>query len=211
VAPDREECQTETTRKMRSTPLRLVALASTILVASSCADTGPTVPPSPVADANLLATAATTDVNGLLRRTPLAESITVTQAIGSAGGVISIPAAGFTVTVPRGAVLSTTTFSVTAPAGRVVAYVFGPHGATFNVPLVVTQDLSNTIRDGLLPQSFFAAYFRSIDDVNLEDGAAAVSEILDSVVLPAPGMLSFSIRHFSGYMVATGRSGGDGR
>ena len=49
-----------------------------------------------------------------------------------------------TVTVPRGALAQTTTITMTARAGTVVAYDFAPHGITFAKPLVFQQQLRGT-------------------------------------------------------------------
>src|SRR5687767_1532962 len=69
--------------------------------------------------------------NVLERKTPLSEDITVTATIDEKGGSLSIPAAGFHLTVPQGAVKSKTKFTVTAIKGSLVAYEFGPHGIRF--------------------------------------------------------------------------------
>ena len=55
------------------------------------------------------------------RTKPLAAPITVTKEIGYYGGTLSIPEAGVTVTVPRGALMRTTTITMTARAGSLLA------------------------------------------------------------------------------------------
>ena len=83
-------------------------------------------------------------MDGLQRTTPLAAPITVSKVIGADGGTLSIPEAGVTVTVPRGALAQTTTITMTARAGSLVAYDFAPHGITFAKPLVFSQQLRGT-------------------------------------------------------------------
>ncbi|PYP79492.1 MAG: hypothetical protein DMD35_07965 [Gemmatimonadetes bacterium] len=48
--------------------------------------------------------------------------------MGPDGGTLAIVEAGVNVTLPRGALTSTTTITMTARAGSLVAYDFAPHG-----------------------------------------------------------------------------------
>lgn len=151
---------------------------------------------------NLLGTGDTVIV--LQRATPLASNITATKIIGRSGGTLSLPEAGLTVTVPYGAVSYPTTFSVTALAGRPIAYEFGPHGSQFAKPLTMTQDLRVTYLNQASLQylHFHAGYFTS--STNLIDFLlrAVVSELLPASASADDMSVRFNVSHFSGYLVA---------
>jgi hypothetical protein len=72
------------------------------------------------------------------------------QLIGPTGGSISL--AGFSVTVPAGAVTQPTLFTITLPtdprALKSVMASFGPHGMTFNVPVTLTLPYVGTTAEG---------------------------------------------------------------
>src|SRR6185437_8482764 len=151
-------------------------------------------------------TTTTTTVNALQRTSPLSAPITVSARIGVLGGILAIPQTGLTVVVPPLAVLSTTTFSVTALPGTAVAYQFAPHGIHFLTPLVVTQSLANTQASNGLLNALSLCYFQSTDDISSNGLLANVTELL-SVQLDLLHLTAIStIWHFSGYIFATGRS-----
>ena len=151
---------------------------------------------------NLLGTGDTVIV--LQRATPLPANITATKIIGNGGGTLSLPDAGLTVTVPAGAGSFPTAFSVTALAGRPVAYEFGPHGSKFAKPLTMTQDLRVTYLNqaSLSYLHFHAGYFTS--STNLIDALlrAVVSELLPATASADDMVVRFNVSHFSGYLVA---------
>jgi hypothetical protein len=156
---------------------------------------------SPAASASLLGLSTTT-VTALQRTTPLAKPITTSAYIGALGGKLAIPGAGLVVVVPPLALTSTKLITVTALAGSNVAYDFGPSGTKFLVPLVVTQDLRNTQAKsgGLInPLSLFVGYFP--DDKNI----LSVTELLNLNVNLLSQTAVFTVTHFSGYIVASGR------
>ena len=163
----------------------------------------PTPPVAPAPNASLLGLSFLT--NGLLRTTPLASDVTVRGTLGTAGGTVSIPSLGITLTVPAGAVSAPTTFAITAKAGPIVAYEFEPHGTTFNVPLTFTQSLRGT-NYGLLGvlSPLKVAYFADASQLNEKDGTAWVNELLPSVVSVLTMKVTANIKHFSGYMVSSG-------
>lgn len=136
------------------------------------------------------------------RDTPLSSPITVSKTIGILGGTISIPSAGLTVVVPALALSSSQTISVTAMAGARVAYEFSPHGLTFNLPLVMTQDLTHTSGKpgGLLNLlNLFVGYFPN------STNPTSVTEEL-GVGLNVQGTAAITtLWHFSGYILAGGR------
>ncbi|MEO8621507.1 MAG: hypothetical protein ABI625_10610, partial [bacterium] len=146
-----------------------------------------------------------TAVVGVQRNTPLASSITVTKTIGSAGGTLSIPQAGVTVTVPSGALASNTVITMTARAGSLIAYDFAPHGITFAKPLVFTQSLAGTNASLLTAPLLALGYYSDPSLLNSLGGL--VSELLAGNVNLLSWTFTAKIPHFSGYMVAVGRGG----
>jgi len=142
-------------------------------------------------------------VRGVTRTVPLLQNISVSAVIGQDGGTISIPAAGLTLVVPPGAVTSSTKFTATALAGRLVAYEFEPHGTKFPVPLQFTQDLTTLSLVGAVTAPVLdGAYFTDTSKLNQNLGRAAASEILPATVDLLRLRVGFPINHFSGYLVS---------
>jgi hypothetical protein len=189
--------------------LRAFAPALALAVAGltvACAD-GPGAPTAPVAAAprhELLSPDAPVDV--LTRDVALDSAVTVTGKITNGGGSISIPEAGMTITFPAGLVKKPTQFWATARAGKVVAYDFGPSG-TFTQALTVTQKLQGTslwkVKD---PSAIQGAFYK--DDRAINDAAehAFVSELRPTEVDLQGNKVSFTVDHFSGYLMSTGRT-----
>ena len=146
-------------------------------------------------------------VAGVQRNVPLATPITVTKTIGSAGGTLSILAAGVTVTVPSGALSTPTVITMTARAGSLVAYDFAPHGITFAKPLVFTQKLAGT-NASLLSVPFLKLGYYS-DPRLLGQLGGLVSELISGSVNLVSWTFTSNITHFSGYMLSCGRGGED--
>ena len=138
----------------------------------------------------------------LTRKQELTKDITVTAVIGSNGGRLAIPAAGFELVVPRYAVKKSTRFTVTAITGKLVAYEFGPHGTNFPRSLQAKQDLSVTDWNLLSLRPLTAGYFADRSDLNLQRATALVSEIIRGLTIPLTKQFNFPIDHFSGYVVA---------
>jgi hypothetical protein len=192
----------------------LVALAVAV-AACSDRDLAPSAPVAPEAartsPSTLLGLTSTTtqQVTGVQWRTPLLRNLTATASIGPLGGVLELPATGLRVVVPPGAVLRQTQFGVTALAGSIVAYDFQPAGAKFLVPLVVTQSASlvNTTAPSSLLTVMRPGYFKSATDLDPTAGTATVSELLPKVELNLLGQLTFTVSHFSGYIVCWSRGG----
>ena len=145
-----------------------------------------------------------TSANGVLRRTPLAEPITVRKTIGREGGALSIPAAGVTVIVPVGALDEDTEITMTARAGSLLAYDFEPHGVTFRVPLVINQNLNGTNVGLLSPLGLKLGYYS--DPSLLGKTTALVSELVQGVTSILTRTFTAPIEHFSGYIIVCGRS-----
>lgn len=195
---------------MRVRPLSTLFLAAVAAVmATNCGSDSTVAPreatPAPTAPSQSLlggllgGTTTLQTVTPLNRTTPLAQPITVSKTIGVLGGAITVPGAGLTVVVPPLAVGKNTLFSITALAGSAVAYDFQPHGTKFLVPLVATQDLHNTQGANLLNLSLFAGYFP--DSSNPTQVSQTFSVQVSLLTLTAV----WTIPHFSGYIVATGR------
>jgi hypothetical protein len=179
-----------------------VAVLATF-AASACSHESPaapenTVAPSAASQSLLGGTTSTKTVIPLLRSTPLASDITVSQTIGALGGTISIPAAGLTLVVPPLAVAKATNFAITARKGSYVAYDMEPHGTKFLVPLVATQSLANTNARSLLNISLSLGYYP--DGSNVTSVSELLSVQVDLLRLTAVS----SIPHFSGYIYASG-------
>jgi hypothetical protein len=190
---------------MRSNAARFLGILAIIAVAG-CGDqpsvTTPTTPAGGTAGRTILLSPTT--VNAVTRNTPLAQSVSTSRTIGLFGGTLSIPSAGISVVVPPLALTKSTLITVTAVAGNQVAYEFEPHGITFGVPLIVTQSLVGTSAQGTLLQMLYAGYFHQLSDLNLLNGTAVVTELLNTSVGVGGLTTVFPVFHFSGYLVATG-------
>lgn len=147
-------------------------------------------------------------VNGLIspvtRTLGLSNDVSWSFVAGPNGTVSSNSRAGLTISVPSGALASPTVITVTALAGDAVAYKFEPHGLVFQRPVTFKQNLSSveySYRDVLV-----GAYFKTDRLVLNENGLAQVSEVLPAQLNSYTKTLTFQIEHFSGYIVASGRS-----
>ena len=183
--------------------LGIAALLGGIPGLAACS--GEPVAPTPARPA-LSAAAATTDgtvVKALLWSRPVGGA-SAARTIGPEGGSFSIPN-GITVTVPAGAVRSNTAFSVTRLPGRIVAYEFEPHGTTFDVPLRITHPTRDLDFRRVDLRSVRGAYFRNASALDHAAGSAVASEFRPTSVSLEQGAVSFTVDHFSGYMVSWGR------
>lgn len=196
--------------RTRSAGAVLGFAVATALVFSACSDAGVTAPGAPVASeqsaSNLL------DLGGLLglttvapitRNAPLANDVSWSFTVGAGGATSSNASVGLTINVPSGALSTPTTITVTALQGSPVAYSFEPHGITFAKKVTLTQKLQGTSAGSQLLPMLTGAYFANDDDI-LDNGLAIVSEVLSGLLDPLTKTFSFSIQHFSGYLVASG-------
>jgi hypothetical protein len=145
-------------------------------------------------------------VKALLRDVPLATSQTRSFTMqGAHGGVIDWPELGLKVVVPhKGFRGKDITITVTALAGDVIAYDFGPDGSQFDVPLVVIQSLKGTNYAKLGGAAQLrGAYFRHASDVSDATNTAVVREFQPTDLDLRSGNVTFKVTHFSGYMVST--------
>jgi hypothetical protein len=86
-----------------------------------------------------------------------------------------------------------------------VAYKFQPHGLVFQRPVTLRQSLSGvsgySYRDVIT-----GAYFATDRLVLNEDGLAQITELIPAQTNLYAKTVTFQIEHFSGYIVASGRS-----
>lgn len=123
------------------------------------------------------------------------------------GGVLQLQPAGLTVVIPPGAVSRSMVIWAKARRGSLVAYEFGPHGTQFLVPITMTQDLKPTSwYSGLDPSAVSVGYFKDGAQVDDAAGRARIDEFLPIKVLTSGNKVQFEVRHFSGYLLSTGRS-----
>jgi len=150
-------------------------------------------------------------VTGLLvapvqRKQPLANDVVWSFDAGPGGATSRNTAVGVTITIPAGALSSTEHITVTALAGSAVAYGFSPH-LEFDKPVRITQDLRVTT-SGLLNLLLSGAHFTG-DELNINrNGLALVDELVGALVNPLNQTVTFNVNHFSGWIVASGRSSG---
>ena len=143
-------------------------------------------------------------VDVAVRLSPLPNDVSVSKVIGTAGGTISIPEAGVKLIVPAGAVSSNVNFTMTALRGPLIAYEFGPHGTVFNVPVQVEQATSGLFVIG--DDALTAGYFTNRADLENEDTVGDLAEENPVTKDTGRSVLRFNVNHFSGYLVASGRT-----
>ena len=142
------------------------------------------------------------------RPAPLQQDIVWSFYAGPAGTISANRTAGLSITVPPGALSQTVHITVTVKAGNVYNYQFQPEGLQFAVPVVVTQNVSDnsllsSLLSGLLGSNKTAkgAYYSAPTlQYDPSTGTATVNELEPTIT--GGGLLSFQIRHFSGYTIA---------
>jgi hypothetical protein len=214
---------------IRSRFIRSFVLALSAAVALSCSDTSPTGPSVPVTAQDGLLSGViggvlqpvfkvvgfVADATGLTVH-PVAwsparakVSYSVSGTITPWGGTLTIPQADFTITFPMGAVSQPVNVTITSDPDY-VAYRMQPHGIRFARPVVITQRLRNTAIYGQpLSSQLFGGYLAD-DLLPLGNVLNVLNEIEASVTIFAPGstalpeITTWSINHFSRYMLASG-------
>jgi hypothetical protein len=142
--------------------------------------------------------------SGVTWSVPLGTDLSASKQMGPAGGWLSIPHAGAALFVPQGALADTVTITMSVHNGKVVAYDFAPHGLTFQRPLIFYQRLSNTRFSPSQASLLSLGYYP--DAATVTDTGADVTESHGGWFNRADDSFTSWIGHFSGYMVATGRS-----
>ena len=205
---------------------RLLGVASAALLLSAlavgCSDRVPSAPRgvSPTQQSNSLLGGLVGGVVGTVgkllnivvtlveRPTALSQDIVWSFDAGPGGAISANRQAGLSINVPPGALSQNVHITVTVKAGNVYNYQFAPEGLQFALPVVVTQDVSDnsligSLLGGLLGSSKSAkgAYYSAPSlQYDPKTGSATVNELEPTVV--GGGLLSFQIRHFSGYTIA---------
>jgi hypothetical protein len=189
---------------MRSHVLR--ALAATVLFAAAGGCSDPVTSSARRAPDDASHGLVSGIVMSVVQRTlPLSKNYVSSATIGTGGGSIRIPEAGFTITFPAGAVAKATTVRATALAGSNVAYRLEPHGLVFQKEPVIAQDLSLTgVVNQLLTLELAGGYVP--DESTLQNGTAVVTETRPATIDLLRLRTTFTIRHFSAYAVT--RKGG---
>jgi hypothetical protein len=174
---------------------------------SAAAPTSP--PPAAQPSQSLLSTVTSitstvgTVVNGLLWTSPVT-SATASATIGPNGGSFGIPN-GIQVVVPKGAVSTNVSFSVTRVPGVVVAYEFQPHGTKFAVPVEIHQPTQGTNLLKLAPGTpLTGVYVPDLSTLDQLLGTALGTEFRSATVSADGQWIDFTVQHFSGYLVAWG-------
>lgn len=148
------------------------------------------------------------------RLTPLPTRLTTSAWIEPAGGQIDLLGSGAVVTFPAGAVPVRTLIVMTAKPGDDVAYDFQPH-MVFPVPVIIRQELRNTsvqLNPALAPL-LVGAYFESDLDHNFVDAKhtkVRVKELRPGIVNTQKGYFTYTVDHFSGYLMSSGRAADGG-
>jgi hypothetical protein len=190
---------------MRSNALRALAALAVFVGAGGCADPVTSSAGRAPADAQhgLLSGILTSVVQ---RTLPLSKNYVASATIGTAGGSIRIPEAGFTITFPAGAVSAPVAVKATALAGSNVAYRLEPHGLVFQKEPTIAQDLSLTgVVNQLLTANLAGGYVP--DESTLQNGTAVVTETRPATLDLLRLRTTFTVAHFSAYAV-TQRKGG---
>jgi len=206
---------------LRSAPFRSLLVALGVFVIASCSDPSLTGPPAftDAAATQIGTPTSAASSKGLkLGETGLElravwwkknhkDVIRVSKTIDQAGGTISIPATGLTVSFPAGAVTAPITITITSD-DKYVAYKMEPSGTRFLKDVTVTQLLNTTAIFGEpLRSQLYAAYIAD-DNIKLSGKVPALeiepSTTIFSTLNPLlPEAQVWIIRHFSRYMLAS--------
>jgi hypothetical protein len=188
-----------------------LAVLGACAAVAACEVQSPTQPQAPASTSRAAAAPRRGEIVALLKRTePLRQPLVASALIGPRGGRIRLERAGFEIDFPKGAVPVPTRITVTALAGRNVAYEFEPHGIAFVHPATVHQDLRHTVawNDRRLAARLEGCYFERLL-VDPTETFARSLEPRHGKLRNADQSLDFTVEHFSGYMVSTGKSGID--
>jgi len=189
-----------------SVPRAVAMFAALCVSAASCSDEVTLQPDRAPGARDGLLGGVTGVLTAVLQRTlPLGQDYSASATIGSGGGSIRIPEAGFTLAIPAGALSAPTTIRATALKGSSVAYRLEPHGLVFSKEPTITQDLGLTAAVGaVLDTGYQGGYFT--DESFLSSGLVPVLETRPATFDLLRLRMSFTIRHFSDY--AATRKGG---
>jgi len=147
-------------------------------------------------------------VQPVRRQQPMAAEVSWSFDVDARGTTVRDPSTGLTITVPAGAVAAPTHITVFALRGAPLAYRFEPHGLQFAQPIQLTQSLHGLLLgSGSQPiPRLFGGYFADDSLATDSAGNARVIEILPVQIDVRGHNVILSVRHFSGYTVASAAS-----
>jgi len=200
----------------RFTVARMVALLGGILLAGCGGDGVVLVAPMPAeagVQFGVVSRPEGAKVRPAQRDATLESDIVWSFDAGPEGAVSRNGATGLAISIPRGALVAPTRITVTALAGSAIAYRFEPHGLQFALPVELSQSLHGLKlnREPLGFARLLGGYFAG-DALPTDSatGAARVVELLPITVDTRARRVKLSIRHFSGYTVASAMNDGIG-
>jgi len=165
--------------------LRRAALVITAAALLGCGE--PPLSPVPPPDADLIGSLL--QATGLLRCTPM-PTVTATQRVGAAGGVIRI--GPHALSIPAGALAAPVTITATAPSDKVNRVRFQPEGLVFRRSAVLTMSYANcNLLGRLLPKR--VAY--TDDALNILNYVLSLDDLFARNV-------TGRLNHFSNYAIA---------
>jgi hypothetical protein len=134
----------------------------------------------------------------------------VSAVIGPDGGSLAIAGAGFSMTIPAGALTAPTAITVVARGGAYVIYDMFPHGLKFRQPVTVAQGLSTTA-------AYRTANVSSVRTAYLRAGKERISAKGFAVAAELPAATTYFygddqiaetqkwiLNHFSRYILVSG-------
>ena len=193
----------------------ILFFAFVALVAAACGKVDAPMAPQTADPSFMAMTAERYDTLYALRwAKPLGAAVSASEVIGPSGGDIKISELGFKISFPAGAVAKKTLITATAIAGGEVAYSFEPHGITFQAPAKIMQDLRLTTAfgDEAVLSALKRGYFSEQWSSTLLEGSSSkvkVKEVENADIDHTPSangrFVRFEVRHFSGYLLASGR------
>jgi hypothetical protein len=177
--------------------------------ATACGDPIRSAGPTPGPSAAVAAQSQPFEQVVVARSSPTPSGPAVVARVTPEGGTIVLSGAGLRITFPAGAVAEPVDVTVKIASTSRVAYEFEPHGLVFARAVIVEQALAGTsaAADALLRRNLVATYVAGRFDDRV-DGIVVADELLPVRLDGERMVASFSIAHFSGYQLASGRHGG---
>jgi hypothetical protein len=191
----------------RATRASLAALALVVSAAACGGDaTAPSASPFDQIRKEVVDPAVVAPV--LARTKVIHGNRTASAVVDARGGWLSLPEAGLYVYVPAGAVKNRVTLTAKAIPGDLMAYQFGPHGAKFDVPLIMYQSLDlAALPRGTDLSKFEVGYFADERTLDFRTKNVKINEFIPTGIVFDGHAVRFEVSHFSGYVIATGRCG----
>jgi hypothetical protein len=180
--------------------LRLLTALAAVAFGAACAD-APTAPPAqppaaPESPSSLLGLNIGLNLGGpTLLQCPNYTTTSTTGLIGPLGGVLSL--GEYVVSIPEGALLSTTLFQLTIPASRymkVDVTAVGLEHFLFQKPISVTVDYSRCSLSATTGKDLEVWYVSPLLNIPLQN--------MGGVNDAASRKITFQTDHLSGYVIA---------